>query len=222
MTIQSFYEGSATSAERSNVYRDIAQGTEELDRWMTALGRLDAAYALAQDARRPLDHKKFLDMLIDDLEEKYIELLEGTRAHTANIDNYLKRLTTALDDDFNTQFYFHAFRMVRQASQFKDVTFGQTETTNVLANNRELGKVSPAATMEFDMPKRDILIAEGIDSALRIYDDVGALVNDPNLMAWPNSIQVRAARHQRRGRWVVMARFAAFTPDSIRCVGTTY
>jgi hypothetical protein len=37
--------------------------------------------------------------------------------------------------------------------------------------------------MEFDLPKRDILIEEGIDSALAIYNDVGALVNDPNLMA---------------------------------------
>lgn len=137
----------------------------------------------ATEKRRPLDHKKFLDMLIDDLEEKYIELLEGTRAHTANIDNYLKRLTTALDDDFNTQFYNPTFRNVREGSQFRDVEFGQTETTNVLANNREFAKVSPSATMEFDLPKRDILIKEGIDSALAIYNDVGALVNDPNLMA---------------------------------------
>ncbi|WP_436716988.1 hypothetical protein U8335_07610 [Roseiconus lacunae] len=137
----------------------------------------------ANAARRPLDHKKFLDMLIDDLEEKYIELLEGTRAHTANIDNYLKRLTTALDDDFNTQFYHPTFRSVRQASQFKDVEFGQTETTNVLANNRAFSKVSPSATMEFDLPQRDILIREGLDSALAIYSDVGALINDPNLLA---------------------------------------
>ncbi|OYP28396.1 hypothetical protein [Rhodopirellula sp. MGV] len=137
----------------------------------------------ANDARRPLDHKKFLDMLIDDLEEKYIELLEGTRAHTANIDNYLKRLTTALDDDFNTQFYYPTFRNIREGSQYKDVEFGQTETTNVLANNRAFAKVSPSATMEFDLPKRDILIREGIDSALAIYNDVGALVNDPNLLA---------------------------------------
>ncbi|MCC9600417.1 hypothetical protein LOC67_07580 [Stieleria sp. JC731] len=137
----------------------------------------------ANDARRPLDHKRFLDMLIDDLEEKYIELLEGTRAHTANIDNYLKRLTTALDDDFNTQFYYPTFRNIREGGQYKDVEFGQTETTNVLANNRAFAKVSPSATMEFDLPKRDILIREGLDSALAIYNDVGALVNDPNLLA---------------------------------------
>ena len=55
-------------------------------------------------------------MLIDDMEDKYIELLEGTRAHTANIDGYIKRLITALDDDLNTQFYFPAFRQIRCAS----------------------------------------------------------------------------------------------------------
>ena len=151
--------------------------------WYDAVSKLHAARSIAQSSRRPLDHKKFLDMLIDDLEEKYIELLEGTRAHTSNIDNYLKRLTTTLDDDFNTQFYFPVFRSVRKASQSYKVEFGQTETTNVLANNRELAKVSPSATMEFDLPKRDILIKEGIDSALAIYNDVGALVNDPNLLS---------------------------------------
>ncbi len=157
--------------------------SESLEAWIEAVSKLDAAQSIAQDARRPLDHKKFLDMLIDELEEKYIELLEGTRAHTSNIDNYLKRLTTSLDDDFNTQYYYPVFRLVREASQYKRVEFGQTETTNVLVNNRQLGKVSPSATMEFDLPKRDILIQEGLDSALAIYNDVGALVNDPNLLA---------------------------------------
>ena len=76
--------------------------------------RLSAGrYKNAEEQRRPLDHKKFLDMLVDEIEDKYIELLEGTRAHTANIDAYIKRLTTALDDDFNTQFYYPAFRQVR-------------------------------------------------------------------------------------------------------------
>ncbi|MEM1227027.1 MAG: hypothetical protein AAGJ40_15120 [Planctomycetota bacterium] len=165
----------------------INQFLDHVDEEFDSLLRIDVSTEFrtreASEARRPLDHKKFLDMLIDDLEEKYIELMEGTRAHTANIDNYLKRLTTALDDDFNTQFYNPTFRNVRLASQWKDVEFGQTETTNVLANNREFAKVSPSATMEFDLPKRDILIKEGLDAALAIYDDVGALVNDPNLMA---------------------------------------
>lgn len=173
--------------ESNNIPREIIEAVEATNRALAALSdafsKLDAAQSLANESKRPLDHKKFLDMLIDDLEEKQIELLEGTRAHTANIDNYLKRLTTALDDDFNTQFYYPAFRLVRQASQFKGVEFGQTETTNVLANNRAFAKVSPSASMEFDLPKRDILIKEGLDSALAIYNDVGALVNDPNLLA---------------------------------------
>jgi hypothetical protein len=137
----------------------------------------------ATESRRPLDHKKFLDMLIDDLEEKYIELLDGTRAHTANVDNYLKRLTTALDDDFNTQFYYPSFRYVREASQFYDVQFGQTETTSILANNRDFAKVEPSASMEFDLPKRDILLAEGINGAKAMMNDIGALANDPTFLA---------------------------------------
>ncbi len=177
------FDRQVINSTKQGAEAQLIASTAALEAWLEAVSKLDAAQSLAQDARRPLDHKKFLDMLIDELEEKYIELLEGTRAHTANIDNYLKRLTTSLDDDFNTQYYYPVFRLVREASQFKRVEFGQTETTNILVNNREFGKVSPSATMEFDLPKRDILIEEGIDSALAIYNDVGALVNDPNLLA---------------------------------------
>jgi hypothetical protein len=182
-TVQNYFQW----AEDESVKREIREALDPIstgiENWILMAAQADLARRNASDYRRPLDHKKFLDMLIDDLEEKYIELLEGTRAHTANIDNYLKRLTTALDDDFNTQFYYPVFRSVREASQAYKVEFGQTETTSILANNRELGKVSPTATMEFDLPKRDILIKEGIDSALAVYNDVGALVNDPNLLA---------------------------------------
>ncbi len=177
--VKDFYAQSIPQSTKDN----LEKTDRDFKSWYDAVSKLHAARSIAQSSRRPLDHKKFLDMLIDDLEEKYIELLEGTRAHTSNIDNYLKRLTTTLDDDFNTQFYFPVFRSVRKASQSYKVEFGQTETTNVLANNRELAKVSPSATMEFDLPKRDILIKEGIDSALAIYNDVGALVNDPNLLS---------------------------------------
>ncbi len=178
-----FYQSDQPSEAKSRALQSFAAVDASLDSLVQSLSQLEAKQSIAYDARRPIDHKKFLDMLIDDLEEKYIELLEGTRAHTSNIDNYLKRITTALDDDYNTQYYYPAFRMVRQGSQARQVEFGQTETTNVLCNNRELGKVSPSATMEFDLPRRDILIKEGIDSALAIYNDVGALVNDPNLLA---------------------------------------
>lgn len=142
-----------------------------------------AASAAAENLRRPLDHKKFLDMLIDNAEEQYIELVEGTRAHIAKIDNYLHQLGTALENDFNSQFYQPAFRHVREASYFYDVSVGQIETTSIVANNRAFAKVSPQATMEFDLPKRDILINEAANSALAAYNDYGALLNDPNFVS---------------------------------------
>lgn len=147
----------------------------------------DMQVRLAQDRatgqRRRLDHKKFMDMLIDDVEDKFIELVEGTRAHIANLDAYIKRLATALDDDFNTQFYEPAFRYARKVSRYKDVNLSQIETTSVLANNRSFAKASPQATMEFDLPKRDILITEAMRSAQAAYTDYGALLADPHFMA---------------------------------------
>ncbi len=138
---------------------------------------------IAEASRRPLDHKKFLDMLIDDVEDKFIELMEGTRAHTANIDNYLSRLGQALDDDFQTQFYNPAFKGIREAGRYWDVQMGQIETTTVLTNNRMFAKVSPQATMEFDLPKRSILIQEAMKSGKAAYDDYGALLGDPTFLA---------------------------------------
>ncbi len=137
----------------------------------------------ARAARRPLDEKKLLDMMVDELEDKFIEILEGTRAHTANIDNYMKTITTALDDDFNTQYYLPSFRRAREASRSWDVTLGQIETTSVLANNRTFAKVSPSATFEFDLPKRDILLTEGFKSAKALVDEYGALMSDPSFLS---------------------------------------
>src|SRR5205807_1651897 len=96
--------------------------------------RLQAAQKKALEARRPLDHKKLLDILIDEKQDKYVELLEGTRSHTANIDDYIKRLATALEDDFNTQFYFPAFREVREASGLptSSQAGGQTGNTSMV------------------------------------------------------------------------------------------
>jgi hypothetical protein len=137
----------------------------------------------AELSRRPLDHKKLLDMLIDDVEDKYIDLLEGTRAHTANIDNYIKSISTALDDDFQTQFYLPAFRGVREASSYWDVELGKVESTSILTNNRAFGKVTPEATMEFDLPKRDILISEALQGSLAMMQTYGALLQDPTFLA---------------------------------------
>lgn len=142
------------------------------------------AAAAARDARRPLDHKKFLDMLIDDTEEKFIELVEGTRAQTAVIDDFIKRIATAIDDDLNAQFYTPAFDHIEQESfHCNGVGFGQIERTEVLANNREFAKVRPQATMEFDLPRRRIMIAEAMQSAQAAYNDYGALMNDPSFLA---------------------------------------
>ena len=143
----------------------------------------DAARRKAELARRPLDEKKLLDMLVDETEDKFIELLEGTRAHTANIDNYLKSISTALEDDFNTQFYLPAFRRIRETSRYRDVTLGQIETTTVLTNNRALALVRPEATFEFDLPKREIFITEGFQAAKALMDEYGALLNDPTFLS---------------------------------------
>jgi len=157
--------------------------TQEMQAMVDQTSKLQIARREAELNRRPLDHKKYMDMLIDDVEDKFIELMEGTRAHTANIDNYLSRLGQALEDDFNTQFYFPAFKGIREASRYWDVNMGQIETTTILTNNRMLAKVSPQATMEFDLPKRDILIDEAFKSAQAAYDDYGALLGDPTFLS---------------------------------------
>ncbi len=147
------------------------------------VSRLDLADGNVERARHPLDYKKFMDMLVDDAEDKYIEILEGTRAHTANIDNYLGRIITSLDDDFNAQFYNPTFKHIREAGRYWDVQMGQIETTTVLTNNRTFAKVSPQAQMEFDLPKRDILISEAFESAAAAYQDYGALLQDPTFLS---------------------------------------
>ncbi|HKM56489.1 MAG TPA: hypothetical protein VJY33_24000, partial [Isosphaeraceae bacterium] len=169
-------------------YRDKAQPiitdvNDAFQKLSDAFARYKNAEQAALEARAPLDHKKLLDMLLDEIEDKYIELLEGIRAHTANIDGYVKSIATALDDDFNTQFYYPAFQEIRKSSMYWDVQLGQVETTNILTNNRMFAKVEPQATMEFDLPKRDILINEAMNGAKALMDSYGALVTDPSFLA---------------------------------------
>src|SRR5262249_11944059 len=92
-------------------------------------------------------------------------------------------IVTALDDDFNRQFYQPAFSQIRHASRFYDVSLGQIETTSVLANNRGFAKVDPQATIEFDLPKRDILIQEALKSGKALVQDYGALLQDPTFLS---------------------------------------
>jgi hypothetical protein len=161
----------------------IIELEEGFNRLNTASALYKNAEKAAQEARQPLDAKKLLDGLIDDIEDKYIDLLEGIRSHTANIDGYVKAIATALDDDFNTQFYYPAFQEIRKTSSYWDVQLGQVETTNILTNNRMFAKVEPQATMEFDLPKRDILINEAMNGAKALMDSYGALVADPSFLA---------------------------------------
>lgn len=135
------------------------------------------------DTRAPLDHRKLLNHLIDEQEDKFIELVEGTRSHIAVMDNYLKRLSIALEDDFKVQFYDPAFVRIREAARSQQVTLGQVERTTILTNNRAFAKVDPQATMEFDLPKRQIAIKEAFDAAKALVEDTGALVNDPTFLA---------------------------------------
>lgn len=126
---------------------------------------------------------RVLEQSIDEAEQKSVELLEAMRSHVANVDNYLKRLATALEDDINAQFYTPAFQDIRRASRYWDVNLGQIETTTILTNNRAFAKVSPAATMEFDLPARDILITEAMKGGKALATEYGNLIKDPNFLA---------------------------------------
>ena len=145
--------------------------------------RLISAQNLERQTRGSLDHRKILDFHIDEQAEKVVELSEGVRSHIANFDNYIKRMFMAIEDDVKVQFYDPAFEEIRVASRYKDVTLGQVERTTILGNNRTLMKVSPQATMEFDLPKREIMITEAMGGAKALMTEYGSLMSDPNFLA---------------------------------------
>jgi hypothetical protein len=144
---------------------------------------LKAADDFLDKNRLALPQLKLLDHLIDEHEEKSMDLLEGTRAHISSIDNFLKRMTFALEDDFQVQFYDPNLMCIRTAARGQQVALSQVERTTVLGNNRELLKVLPQATMEFDLPKRQIRVAEAMQGAKALVDDYGALLKDPTFLA---------------------------------------
>lgn len=150
---------------------------------LTAGIAIDANQQFLAENRQPLQHLKLLDHLIDEHEEKSMDLLEGTRAHISSIDNFLKRMTFALEDDFQVQFYDPNLVCIRTAARGHQVALSQVERTTVLGNNRELLKVLPQATMEFDLPKRQIRVAEAMQGAKALVDDYGALLKDPTFLA---------------------------------------
>ncbi|MFO0939722.1 MAG: hypothetical protein U0930_03035 [Pirellulales bacterium] len=144
---------------------------------------LKATQDFLDQNRLSLPQLKLLDHLIDEHEEKSMNLLEGTRSHISAIDNFLKRMTYALEDDFQIQFYDPALVCMRAASRQRRVTFSQVERTTVLGNNRSLLKVLPQATMEFDLPNRKLRVTEAMQGAKALVDDYGALLNDPTFLA---------------------------------------
>ncbi|MCA9031600.1 MAG: hypothetical protein KDA66_12380, partial [Planctomycetaceae bacterium] len=161
-----------------------------LDSWRSAQQRLAQATIIEQqatkdlaEAQKELFSKRLLEQFMDEQEEKSVALMEALREHSSNVDNYLKRVAIALEDDVQAQFYEPAFQRIRRVSRTWDVTLGQIETTTVLTNNRMLAKVDPAATFEFDLPHRDILLTEAIDGSKALVDEYGNLLKDPTFLA---------------------------------------
>lgn len=112
--------------------------------------------------RRPINRLRILDHLLDEKQEKAVDLLEGRRAHISVIDNYLKKLAIALEDDFQIHFYNPSLKCIRQVARKPGINLSIVERTSVLGNNRDLLKVQPQAMMEFNLPKREIRIQEAI------------------------------------------------------------
>lgn len=160
----------------------MAEVEKELRGLRSVENEIQGARYRERAERVDLDHKKLLDFLIDEKREKWIELAEGTRSHIASVDNYLKRLSIALEDDFKVQFYDPAFRGVRGAARTYDVSLGQVERTTILTNNRALAVVRPQATMEFDLPKRGPVIVEAMNGAQALMQDYGTLLQDPTFV----------------------------------------
>lgn len=135
------------------------------------------------EAEENVFSKRLLDQFIDEQEEKSVELMEALRSHSSNVDNYLKRLAIAVEDDVAAQFYEPAFQRIRRVSRTWDVTLGQVETTTVLTNNRTLAKVDPAATFEFNLPQRDILLTEALNGSKALATEYGNLLKDGTFLA---------------------------------------
>jgi hypothetical protein len=151
--------------------------------WAEAKTIEKVQFDLAESARKRVLSKRLLEQFMDDQEEKSVELMEALRSHASNVDNYLKRLATAVDEDVAAQFYEPAFQRIRRVSRTWDVTLSQIETTTVLTNNRTMALVSPAASFEFNLPKRDILIKEAMDGAKALALEYGNLMKDGTFLA---------------------------------------
>ncbi|MSR57519.1 MAG: hypothetical protein EXS05_07590 [Planctomycetaceae bacterium] len=176
---------------------DIIQAARLLKESKPKLAEADQRYRKADEELQGLQQTKFairiLEQSIDEKEQKSVELLEAMRSHVANVDNYLKRLATALEDDIAAQFYSPAFQEIRRASRYWDVNLGQIETTTILTNNRAFAKVNPSATVEFDLPQRDILITEAMKGFKGVATEYGNLLQDHTFLAGTAMLQGQPA-----------------------------
>lgn len=121
----------------------------------------------------------YLDEQIAKLEEQHLDSQDALRGQKASIDKLIKQIVVAMEDDVYAQFYDPALERVRKAAQEWDVEMSQIERTTILTNNRAFAKVSPQASFEFDLPKRDIAIAEALKAAYALHKDLGPLLADP-------------------------------------------
>lgn len=174
----------------ASIASKIPELRKEFQKWVSTRNNLQEEIRKVRKAEQQAEaknellfSKRLLDQFIDEQEEKSVALMEALRSHASNIDNYLKRLAIALEDDINAQFYDPAFQDIRRASRYWDVSLGQIETTTVLTNNRNFAKVTPSATIEFDLPHRDILYKEALEGAQAIMQEYGTLTQDGTFLA---------------------------------------
>jgi hypothetical protein len=121
-----------------------------------------------------------VDSEIDRLTAAHLDAQEALRGRKAALDRLIKQIVVAVEDDCYAQFYSPAMERIRRATTEWDVELGSVERTTILTNNRAFGKVAPQATYQFDLPKRDILLAEAMQAAYALHQDLGPLVGDPN------------------------------------------
>ncbi len=147
-----------------------------------ALVQKRALVSRMKDGGRPTlseVQRAYLDEQIATLEEQHLDSQDALRGQKAAIDKIIKQIVVAMEDDVYAQFYDPALERVRKAAQEWDVEMSQIERTTILTNNRAFAKVSPQASFEFDLPKRDIAIAEALKAAYALHKDLGPLLADP-------------------------------------------
>ncbi len=182
------------SAIDTQLTKSLVSGVDDIltvsSRLLAAETQLDAAERNLRASeldyetkRKRMFAKRLLEQFMDEQEEKTVDLKEALRSHASNVDNYLKRLAIAIEDDVSAQFYEPAFQRIRRVSRTYDVTLGQIETTTVLTNNRTLAKVDPAASFEFDLPRRDPLLLEAFEGSKALATEYGNLLQDGTFLA---------------------------------------